>query len=213
MPAAAEPVEKKRWWLAYGDFPGFQEALGNLLHSVPGCRFGMLMLDIASAPHELSQIKVVQPMRLVDWHVFMTGHANTQVNLKRKHWGASGAEQPAGQRCRGAFQRQMAPAAAAGPSGGQGGYRIKGAQQSGAQQGASQAPAKGRSCPAVKVAGEGPTARGPGAGAARGRQGRGFKVRLHAYLQTCPPLSLGSSYYVVVASLVPICALPIISQN
>ena len=118
--------------------------------------------------------------------------AHTQVNLKRKHWGASGAEPPTGQRCRDAFQRQLAPAAAAGPSGGQGGYRVKSVQQSGPQQGARQAPAKSLSRPSVKAAGEGVTAGGPGAGAARGRQGRGFKVRLRAYLQTCPflPMSL-----------------------
>lgn len=115
--------------------------------------------------------------------VLLTAHAHTQVNLKRKHWGASGAEPRAGQRCRDAFQRRLAPAAAAGPSGGQDGYRVKSAQQSGAQQGASQAPAKSRSRPAVKPAGEGPTAGAHGAGAARGRQGRGFKVRLTSY--TC----------------------------
>ena len=118
--------------------------------------------------------------------VMLTAHAHTQVNLKRKHWGASGAEPPAGQRCRHAFQRQLAPAATAGPSGGQGGYKVKGAQQGGAPQGASQAPAKSHSRPAGKAAGEGAMAGGPGVGAARGRQGRGFKVRLQAYLQGCP---------------------------
>lgn len=116
----------------------------------------------------------------VPWLCVADCHAHMQVNLKRKHWGASGAEPPTGQRCRDAFQRQLSPAAAAGPSGGQGGYKIRVAQQG---EGASQAPAKGRSRPAGKAAGEGPTAGGPGAGGARGRQGRGFKVRLQSF--TC----------------------------
>ena len=99
-----------------------------------------------------------------------------QVNLKRKHWGASGAEPRTGQRCREVFQQRMAPASAAGAPAGQGSLRGK-AQQGREQQGARRAPA-GKP-PVVKAAGEGPAAGGPGAGAARGRQGRGFKVRLH----------------------------------
>ena len=100
-----------------------------------------------------------------------------QVNLKRKHWGASGAEPRAGQRCRDVFQRQLAPATAAKPRAGQGVPSVGGAQQGAALQGARHAPAKSRSRPAGKAAGEVSAAGGPGAGAARGRQGRGFKVR------------------------------------
>ena len=103
-----------------------------------------------------------------------------QVNLKRKHWDASGAEPRAGQRCRDVFQRQLAASAAAGPRAGQGGLRPKGAQQGAAQQGVlRQARAKSHSRAAGKTAGKGSAAGAPDAGAARGRQGRGFKVRLH----------------------------------
>ena len=108
----------------------------------------------------------------------LTARSHMQVNLKRKHWGASGAESHAGQRCRDVFQRQLALAAAAGAPAGQDRSRLKGAQQGAAKQGARHALAKGRSHPAIEAVGEGHPAGGPGAGAARGRQGRGFKVRL-----------------------------------
>ena len=151
--------------------------------------------------------EVIQWWRLhVPWYMLLNSHSRTQVNLKRKHWGASGAEPPTGRRCRDAFQRQLAPAAAAGPSRGQGGYKVKGAQQGGAQQGASQAPANTRSRPAVKAAGEGPTAGGPGAGAARGRQGRGFKVRLKFYTYSHDGQQLGRPGLHALARSVGSCA-------